>query len=156
MKRWAVIAILAAGLSSPVLADDQPPALTQAPYVPRLNSIMIGMQLGHFKLWYAGIVGNWDLANYELALIKAAFDDGKKNYPNLPSADMSSLTQPADELGDAIKAKDSAKFSKAFEKLTLACNACHRAAGFGFIVIRTPRLSPIETSPFSDEAFSPK
>jgi|HubBroStandDraft_1064217.scaffolds.fasta_scaffold684404_1 hypothetical protein len=152
MKRWAVIAALAAALSSPALADDQ----SHAPYAPRLNSIMIGIQLGHFKLWYAGIVRNWDLANYELTLIKTAFEDGKKYYPNLPMADMSTLTQPADELGDAIKAKDGAKFTKAFERLTAECNTCHQAAGLGFIVIRTPRLSPIETSPLSDEAFSPK
>jgi len=156
MKRWAVIATFAAGLSSASLADDQPPSQSQAAYAPRLNNIMIGIQLGHFKLWYAGIVRNWDLANYELTLIKTAFEDGKKYYPNVPMADMSTLTQPADELGDAIKAKDSARFTKAFERLTAECNACHQAAGFGFIVIRTPRLSPIETSPLSDEAFSPK
>jgi hypothetical protein len=156
MKRWTVIAALAAGLSFPVLADDQPPASSQSHYVPRLNAIMIGIQLGHFKLWYAGIVRNWELANYELSLIKAAFDDGKKYYPDLPRADMSTLNQPADELGDAIKAKDSVKFAKAFETLTAQCNVCHQATGFGFIAIRTPRLSPIETSPFSDESFSPK
>jgi hypothetical protein len=156
MRRWAIVVTLAASLSLPALADDQPPGPGQAHYAPRLNSIMIGIQLGHFKLWYAGIVRNWQLANYELSLIKAAFDDGKKYYPDLPMADMSTLTQPADELGDAIKAKDSTKFAKAFEKLTVECNTCHKAAGFDFIVIRTPRLSPIETSPFSDESFSPK
>lgn len=69
---------------------------------------------------------------------------------------MSMMTPEADELDGAIKAKDAAKFFKAFAKLTAACNSCHEAAGFGFIKIRDPRLSPIETSPFSDESFSGK
>ena len=69
---------------------------------------------------------------------------------------MSAMTQPNDDLDQAIKAKDSAKFAKAYSKLTAACNSCHEATGFGFIKIREPRLSPIETSPFSDESFSGK
>jgi hypothetical protein len=52
--------------------------------------------------------------------------------------------------------KDSAKFAKAFGRLAAACNGCHEAAGLGFILIREPRMSPIETSPFSDEVFSPR
>ncbi len=66
------------------------------------------------------------------------------------------MKPPADDLDDAIKAKDSAKFVSAFSRLTAACNSCHEAAGVGFIKIRDPRLSPIETSPFSDESFSGK
>src|SRR5277367_4931049 len=52
---------------------------------------------------------------------------------------------------DLIKAKDGAKFVKALAKLTAACNSCHEAAGVGFIKIRDPRLSPIETSPFRSD-----
>ena len=64
------------------------------------------------------------------------------------------ITPVTDELDSAIKAKDSVNFSQAFMKLTSACNSCHEAAGVGFIKIREPRLSPLETSPFSDEIFS--
>ena len=67
---------------------------------------------------------------------------------------MAVMTPAADEVDNAIKAKDSVKFSKAFSKLTAACNTCHEATGFGFITMRDPRLSPIETSPFSDKSFS--
>ena len=117
---------------------------------------MMVTQLGHFKLWYAGAVQNWPLANYELTQIRANIVDAKKLYPNKSESNMSTMTPPADDLDDAIKAKDSAKFVKAFSKLTAACNSCHEATGFGFIKIRDPRLSPIETSPFSDELFSGK
>jgi hypothetical protein len=102
-------------------------------------------------------VQNWPLANYELAQIRAGIDDANRLYgSNGSGSGMSMMKPPADDLDEAIKAKDGAKFVKAFSKLTAACNACHEATGFGFIKIRDPRLSPIETSPFSDESFTGK
>ncbi len=156
MQRSAAIAVLVMGASLPVLAEDQQPAKEQEHYKPRLNLMMVATQLGHFKLWYAGAVQNWPLANYELAQIQASIDEAIRLYPNSSASDMRMMAPEANELEDAIKAKDGAKFSSAFSKLTAACNNCHEAAGFGFIKIRDPRLSPIETSPFSDELFSGK
>jgi hypothetical protein len=156
MKRRAVVAALAVGMSFPVLADDQPPGKAQPPYLLRLSDIMIATQLRHFKLWYAGLVKNWELANYELAQIGASFEDAARLSPNIPAAPITTMTLPADEVRSAIEAKDSAKFAKAFEKLTSACNSCHQAAGVGFIAIREPRTSPMLTSPLSDQAFRPR
>lgn len=156
MKRRAVIAALAMVASFPVLAVDQPSGKSQPLYVPRLGDIMVATQLRHFKLWYAGEVKNWKLANYELEQIRATFEEATTLYPDIPVANMSTLTPPADEVGSAIKAEDSAKFTKAFKRLTAACNGCHEKAGFGFIAIKEPRLSPIETSPLSNESFLPK
>ena len=99
---------------------------------------------------------NWELANYELAQIGASFEDAARLFPNISAAPITTMTQPADEVRSAIEAKDSAKFAKAFDKLTLACNSCHQAAGVGFIAIREPRTSPMLTSPISDEAFRPR
>ena len=124
--------------------------------MPRFNTLMMVTQLGHFKLWYAGAVQNWALANYELAQLRANMVDASKLYPNNSKSDMSQMKPPADDLDEAIKAKDSVKFAKAYSRLTAACNSCHEATGFGFIKIRDPRLSPIETSPFSDESFNGK
>jgi cytochrome c553 len=154
MRLFAVLAVLLMGGSAPVLADDQKPANAQERYVPRLNDIMVAAQLRHFKLWYAGVVQNWPLANYELAQIRASIEDAKNLYPNNSTPNMSTMAPVADELDSAIKAKDSLKFSQGFMKLTAACNSCHEAAGVGFIKIREPKLSPLETSPFSDENFS--
>jgi hypothetical protein len=156
MRRRAVIAALAIGMSFPVLAGDQPPGKAQPPYLLRLSDIMVATQLRHFKLWYAGQVKNWELANYELAQIRASFEDATRLSPNVPVAPLTTIIQPADEVRSAIEAKDSAKFAKAFDKLTLACNSCHQAAGVGFIAIREPRTSPMLTSPISDEAFRPR
>jgi hypothetical protein len=156
MKRRAVIAALTLGLSFPVAADDQSTEKSQPTYTPRLAEIMISTQLRHFKLWYAGRVGNWELAKYELAQIRASLADAPKYYPTVPAANMGMLEQPEDEVGRAIEAKSSGDFTKAFGRLTATCNSCHEGTGFGFIQIREPRLSPIETSPFSDQTFTPQ
>ena len=157
MQRSAAIAVIIMGASLPVLAEDQQPAKEQEHYMPRLNDMMVATQLRHFKLWYAGIVQNWSLANYELSQIRDAIADTERLYANKGGSRMSAMMTPGtDDLDDAIKAKDSAKFANAYTKLTAACNSCHEAAGFGFIKIREPRLSPLETSPFTDESFSGK
>jgi cytochrome c553 len=154
--RHIAIAATCAAASLPVLADDQKPPPAQQVYTPRLNNIMILTQLGHFKLWYAGAVQNWPLANYELEQIRASINNAKTLYPDNDKSNMDSMRPIADDLDKAIRAKDAARFTSAYGKLTTTCNNCHEATGFGFIKIRVPRLSPIETSPFSDEEFPVK
>jgi len=154
IKHFAATAVLSLGASLPALADDQKPANLQEGYVPPLNLMMVATQLNHFKLWYAGAVRNWPLADYELTQIRNSIDRASRLYPNKVKSNLTMMTPEADEVEDAIKAGDNAKFSKAFSKLTAACNTCHEATGFGFIKMRDPTLSPIETSPFSDESFS--
>jgi hypothetical protein len=150
MKHRAVmVAALAVGMSFPMLAGGEP--LEQ--YLPSLSDIMVATQLRHFKLWYAGNLTNWRLANYELGQIKASFQDVMRLYPNSLVANMTTMTQPAEEIRKAIEAKDRAQFVNAFEKLTSACNSCHKAAGLDFIEIRVPLNSPIMTSPFSNQSF---
>jgi len=156
LRHIAIIAVTCAAASMTALAEDQQSPPGQPVYTPRLNNIMVLTQLGHFKLWYAGAVQNWPLASYELEQIRASFSLAKTLYPNSDKSDMSTMAPAADDLDNAIAAKDAAKFTTAFGKFTAACNACHEATGFGFIRIRVPRLSPIETSPFSDESFSGK
>jgi cytochrome c553 len=162
LRRIAIAVGACAAASLPGLADDQKPGNTegqnppdaQGRFVPRLNDMMVATQLRHFKLWYAGIVQNWPLANYELAQIRDAITDTERLFANKGGAKMSAtMMPPTDDVEEAIKAKDEKKFSTAFTKLTAACNSCHESTGFGFIKIRDPRLSPLETSPFSDESF---
>ena len=155
LRHFAIVVAACAAASLTALADEQKPP-GQPVYTPRLNSIMILTQLGHFKLWYAGAVQNWPLANYELEQIRASIDLSKTLYPDSAKSNMDAMKPAANDLDSAIKAKDTARFANTFSKLTAACNACHEATGFGFIKIRDPRLSPIETSPFSDESFSGK
>ena len=71
LRHIAIAAAACAAASLPALADEKP-APAQQVYTPRLNDIMVITQLGHFKLWYAGVVQNWPLANYELEQIRAS------------------------------------------------------------------------------------
>ena len=154
--RLALVAAACLAASLPVRADEQKPPAGEPAFALRLNDLMVSTQLRHFKVWYAGLVQNWPLAKYELGQIRAAIDDTKKFYSSQGDSKVSMMSEPTDELDDAIKAKDIDKFQKSYAKLTAACNACHESTGFGFIKIREPRLSPIETSPFTDESFSGK
>jgi len=152
--RFAVVAAACLAASLPAFADEQKPPPNEPAFTLRLNDLMVATQLRHFKLWYAGLVQNWQLANYELGQIRAAIADTTRFYSNGGDKKASMMSEPTDELDDAIKTKNIEKFRRAYVKLTAACNACHEATGFGFIKIREPRLSPIETSPFTDESFS--
>jgi cytochrome c553 len=156
LRHIAIAAMACAAASLTALADDQKPPPAQQVYTPRLNNIMILTQLGHFKLWYAGAVQNWPLANYELEQIRASIRLAKTLFPDSDKSNMDTMKPAAEGLDKAIAAKDAASFTSAYSKLTAACNACHESTGFGFIKIRVPRLSPIETSPFSDESFQGK
>ena len=151
MKYRLVLVALAIGVAFQAYADDRSVPGSTQPTVPRLGDLMGMTQLRHIKLWYAGNERNWNLANYELEQIKYSFQDTMAFYPGLPLANMTTLAQPAERIGEAIRAKDKAKFTKAFTELTSACNACHESQGYGFIVIKVPN-----SSPFSDELFPPK
>lgn len=125
-------------------------------YVPDLADMMTTTQFRHLKLSYAGSLKNWDLALFEAARIRDSFDVVSKYYPRYGNVSIPKMidefTKPAlDRVNEAIEAKDSAKFYKAFGDLTKACNACHKAVGLQFIRIRAPT-----SSPFSNQVFAPK
>jgi hypothetical protein len=157
MKRRGVVIILALAMSFPVAAaekqSEQSLGSQQQAYTPSLAVVMGLIQLSHFKLWLAGNLRNWPLAEYELSRMKASLQDASALFPNLPAADTSSMS--ADELRDAIRTKDGAKFDAAFENFTSECNSCHEGVGLRFIKIRVPATSPIMTSPLSNESFVP-
>jgi hypothetical protein len=119
-------------------------------YMPRLGDIMGAIQLRHIKLWFAGKLGTWELADYEVGQIKASLEDAAELYRGIPVEYVTNTADPIQSIVAAIQAKDSTKFAKAFSDLTVACNACHQAIGRGFIVIQVPTASP-----FTDQSFSP-
>lgn len=120
-------------------------------YAPSLGDIMGATQLRHIKLWFAGKLQTWDLATYEVGQIKGSLENAATLYQGIPAEDVTNTAEPIQAIRDAIEAKDSTRFAKAFNDLTLACNACHQDIGRGFIVIQVPTASP-----FSDQSFSPR
>jgi hypothetical protein len=69
-------------------------------------------------------------------------------YAGIPATNVTRMTGPAQSVADAIEAKDSRRFAKAFAEFTSGCNACHQSIGRGFIVMRVPTESP-----FNDQVF---
>ena len=140
--------LAAVGQSAPAPAPDALPA-------PEVADIMGQTQLRHFKLWFAGALGNWPLANFEVEQMKRSFNDAGRLGTSVAGTPLSKLVEekslpPLADVEKAIAAKSKKDFVKAFEELTQACNACHAAANVGFIRMQTPTASP-----FSNQAFPP-
>jgi hypothetical protein len=63
-----VVLALAAAASGSALAQEQP-AKSDTAQPPSISDVMGQTPLRHFKLGYAGALGNWALANYEAGLV---------------------------------------------------------------------------------------
>jgi hypothetical protein len=145
-KNLVAMAVIVTGLAAPLLAVAQ----TSPKSKPRLADIMSAVQFRHLKLSIAGQQKNWDLAAYELELMKAGLGDAVALYSNIPVENIAMVDGPVKALDSAITSRNSAAFGKAFRELTAGCNACHQSIDRGFIVVTVPAASP-----FSNQSFSP-
>jgi hypothetical protein len=149
--KWLFFGALAAAMLLGVTASAQnaaPPA-GDAANVPGLTEIMILQQLRHTKLWFAGVAGNWPLADYEVDELNDGFDDVNK----LLGGDIveKMVGAPIKALQQAIEGKNRAAFMTAFDSLSAGCNNCHHTLDHAFIVIARPSLLP-----YSDQVFEPQ
>jgi hypothetical protein len=119
-------------------------------YVPRLSDLMVVIQIRHAKLFYAVRRGNWPLADYELEQLISTLSEVGRYYPKT-TPPMTVADSIRTSLGEAIKAKDEAKFDQAFDEMNAGCNRCHEAADRSFIFIRRPSFP----STFSNQLYSP-
>jgi len=151
LRRTISLALMSALLPLAVAAQTAPPpapaksAAHDAPkaYIPGLEQFMNVILTEHNKLWFAAKARNWPLAGYELGEIKEVMGDVQDQVPvfkNLPLADMldAVIVKEIVDLEKATAAKDFKKFAAGYDKLNAACNACHRATGNEFIVVRRP------------------
>ena len=121
-------------------------------YRPGLGEFMMGIQVHHAKIWYAGKNQNWALANFEVGEIKETLEDVKQYCYDRPEVKSLPIIYPAlDSLSNAIKAKSPQAFEKSFILLTNSCNSCHQSTHHEFNVIKTP-----ETPPFTNQEFKAK
>lgn len=132
--------------------------LRKSAYHPELGEQMLGIQIRHARLWFAGEAKNWTLAAFELQEIKEAFDAVVEQNPEhaifqpqrLADILPAMTKQPVVALRDAIDHGSKAEFEKAFDGLSAACTACHRTAGNDFLVIerpKTPLLDNLRVAP---------
>ena len=120
-------------------------------YVPRLSDLMVVIQIRHAKLFYAVRRGNWPLADYELEQLISTLSEAGRYYPKT-TPPMTLADSVRTSLGEALKAKDEAKFDQAFNEMNAGCNRCHEAADRPFIFIRRPSYP----SAFSNQLYSPR
>ncbi|MGA9763229.1 MAG: hypothetical protein WBQ49_00925, partial [Rhodomicrobium sp.] len=119
--------------------------------VPALGDIMGKIQFRHIKLWYAIKERNWGLMDYELDQIKDSFNNAVILYRNIPVEFIVAADEPLSALQKAANMKDGSKLERDYAALTAACNSCHKAAGVGFIVMKTPT-----SFPFGDQEIAPQ
>ncbi len=155
MKPFALALVIIAAAFAALHAQERAPNGAPAQAGAALADIMSTTQFRHLKLGYAGQVANWLLAHYEMTLMRQSFDLAARSYPkvgNVPFAELvkTKSTPALDDIGRAIAVRNRQRFAMAFQRLTEACNSCHQASGFGFVVMRVPTLSP-----FSNQVFPP-
>jgi hypothetical protein len=143
MSQAFMIAVLIAAFMLPCFAEEPVPYAHRPPstgdvYVPALATFMRAIQFSHIKLSYAGKLGNWDLARYELTQIEVGLSDAARLYQNIPVEKIDMIDKPLVELAAMISKKDGAQFFRAFGDLTAACNSCHEAAQVSFVTIEVP------------------
>ena len=121
-------------------------------YRPGLGEFMMGIQVHHAKIWFAGKNQNWDLANFEVGEIKETLNDVKQYCTDRPEVKSLPIIYPAlDSLANAIKAQNPQQFEKSFIFLTKSCNDCHETTHHGFNVIKIPDVPPV-----TNQVYTPK
>ena len=146
LARWALVLVF----TLPAAASAQtPPA-----YQPGLGDLMTTtVQPRHLKLALAGRNKNWAYATYEWHELEEALERVAKHVPKWRELDIGQLMaatvkQPLDDVEAAIKASDGQRFDASFRQLTDACNACHKSANLGVIVIKVPDESAFPNQDF--------
>ena len=153
----ALLILIAAGGGAAQHHMDMQESNSAALYHPGLGDLMTAfVQPRHIKLGLAGSARNWPYARYELSELSEAFADISRLVPrhdNLPIPEMiaSTVKQPMEALEAAIKATDTAAYTKAYADLTASCNTCHQSANHAEIVIQVPTVSS-----FPDQDFRPQ
>ena len=150
LRGYIIAVLMVCSLPPLAAAQSTLEATNGEQYVPRLGDIMNAVQTRHIKLWLAGKALNWDLAAYELRQIKGGVVEAALLYEGIPVTNVTTLTKPVQSVADAIEAKDSRRFAKAFGELTDGCNSCHSSMQRGFISIQLPTASP-----FGNQSFAP-
>ena len=146
-KYLPAVAAIAMATASPSMVAAQ--TTQQSPA--RLADIMSTVQFRHSKLWTAGQQKNWELAGYELELVKTNLTEAIAFYTDIPVENIRMIDPPIKSTESAITARDGAAFRKAFGDLTTGCNSCHQSTGRGFIVMTVPTASP-----FGNQSFTPR
>ncbi len=141
----------------PSLAQDSPFAEqpyqgtgNRQPMLLALADLMSLAQDRHIKLWQAGKANHYALVTYEANKLSDSLYRAASLYSNIPVPLVKATDEALMRISAAADKRNGAEFQSAFRDLTIACNACHQAAGLAFVKIKTPT-----SSPFTNQDFTP-
>jgi len=117
--------------------------------VPDQSHAMKDVAYHYANLWFAGQKANWSLAEFYWSETRSHLHWAVRIIPvrKDPQGNEIRLTEILDpidktalqQVGDAIKAKDSAKFVEAYKQMLDSCYACHLASGKPFLQLQIPQ-----------------
>ncbi|QHP71286.1 c-type cytochrome [Bradyrhizobium sp. LCT2] len=114
-----------------------------------LSDLMTRLQLQHAKLWFAGKLRNWGLAEYELQQIGANLEATGKLQTDPSQANRAK--RQLDTVRQAIHSRDLPGFITSYADMTNECNTCHRSSGYASIAIQIPLTLPVPNQLFVDQ-----
>jgi molecular chaperone GrpE (heat shock protein) len=124
---------------------------------PELGEIMGNIQAHHAKLYYSANSKNWKLSEFQLDEIKEGIEEATELHDHFKKVkaslkEISKVTiDPILQIDNAIKQKNVAQFTVAFNDLTRACNHCHQTAEHPFIAIQIPTSQMFSNQKFTTE-----
>lgn len=143
----------------PVASRAAPPTsgTTGQEFKPGLDDLMTMLiQPRHIRLYFAGMHSNWELAASEARDLRAAFSRIAVYIPKylgvgVDEALGAMIAPRLQGIDAAIAGADVEQFAKAYENLTVGCNACHSYMEHPFHVVKVPNA--LQESVFADQDF---
>jgi hypothetical protein len=115
---------------------------------PGLGDYMTTIQLHTAKLWFAGQASNWKLAKYEVDELAETMEAAESLHARKNDVDISFYLRNirlalVPLLEKSLAKKSLSAFGDAYHQTLVACNGCHRPAGYEFIHVITPTREPV-------------
>jgi len=119
---------------------------------PDITEAMLGLQIRHARLWFAGESGDWELAAFQVHGLQDGLDGVVDIYPEHAALQPERLGDilpammgaPMKTLRASVDNKNKAEFERAFDGVSVACTGCHTVAGFTFLQVHRPKTSLLD------------
>ena len=93
-------------------------------------------------LYYAGIDGNWELAEYQIHEAESAISKLDITRPKRQELFKAFIDEDVEPLHEAVDSKDADGFKATFDEVVKSCNACHKKEKKAFIKWKVPSERP--------------
>ena len=119
---------------------------------PGMDRLMAEVGPRMHRLYYAGLVGNWEAARYYFRSTVKQLNLCAWSRPKYADAIARYVDEDCAAVSDAITARDRDGFVSAYKAMVDRANTYHRSFGYGFLVWKTPAHPPedLDLEPVSD------